>query len=79
MGPPGSLAGAVIAAVILTHRFTLKREKQASQAKMVRERYFIATELVFLLDRFAGQCTRWRGTAVYRKIDTGFSASFLLC
>lgn len=49
-------AGAAIAAVMLTHRFTLKREKQASEDKMRGERYFIATELVFLLERFAQQC-----------------------
>lgn len=49
-------AGAAIAAVMLTHRFTLKRERQASEDKMQRERYFIATELIFLLERFAQQC-----------------------
>lgn len=49
-------AGAAIAAVMLTHRFTLKREKQASEKKLNRERYFIATELVFLLERFAEEC-----------------------
>jgi len=46
-------AGAAIAAVMLTHRFTLKREKQASEDWLQRERYFIATELVFMLERFA--------------------------
>ncbi|KAF6660634.1 hypothetical protein HFD91_11520 [Enterobacteriaceae bacterium EKM102V] len=49
-------AGAAIAAVMLTHRFTLKRERQASEDRLQRERYFIATELVFLLERFAQQC-----------------------
>ncbi|QEW34562.1 hypothetical protein D0N50_22500 (plasmid) [Erwinia billingiae] len=49
-------AGAAIAGVMLTHRFTLKREKQASEDKMQRERYFIATELIFLLEQFAEGC-----------------------
>lgn len=49
-------AGAAIAAVMLTHRFTLKRERQASEDKLQRERYFIATELVFLLEQFAESC-----------------------
>jgi hypothetical protein len=49
-------AGAAIAAVMLTHRFTLKRERQASDDKLQRERYFIATELVFLLERFSQRC-----------------------
>lgn len=49
-------AGAAIAAVMLTHRFTLRREKLASEDKQRREQYFIATELVFLLERFAEGC-----------------------
>jgi hypothetical protein len=49
-------AGAAIAAVMLTNRFTLKRERQASEDKLQRERYFIATELVFLLELFAESC-----------------------
>lgn len=49
-------AGAAIAAVMLTHRFTLKREKQTSEDKMHRERYFIATELIFMLERFGEEC-----------------------
>lgn len=49
-------AGAAIVAVMLTHRFTLKREKQASEDKQKRERYFIATELVFMLEQFAENC-----------------------
>lgn len=51
-------AGAAIAAVMLTHRFTLKREKQASEEKLNRERYFIATELVFLLEQYAEESAR---------------------
>lgn len=49
-------AGAAIAAVMLTHRFTLKREKQASEKKLIQERLFIATELVFMLEQFAESC-----------------------
>lgn len=49
-------AGAAIAGVMLTHRFTLRREKLATENKQRRERYFIATELVFLLEQFAQQC-----------------------
>jgi membrane protein YdbS with pleckstrin-like domain len=40
-------AGAAIVAVMLTHKFTLRREKSASEEKQQRQRYFIATELVF--------------------------------
>ena len=32
-------AGAAIAAVMLTHRFTLQREKLASEDKQLKERY----------------------------------------
>ncbi|MEN4798093.1 MULTISPECIES: hypothetical protein [Pantoea] len=49
-------AGAAIAAVMLTHRFTLHREKLASEDRLQRERYFIANELVFLLEQFADNC-----------------------
>lgn len=49
-------AGAAIAAVMLTHRFTLRREKLASEDKQRRERYFIATELIFLLEQYAEGC-----------------------
>ncbi|WP_052127524.1 DUF3824 domain-containing protein [Enterobacter cancerogenus] len=49
-------AGAAIGAVMLTHKFTLRREKSASEEKQQRERYFIATELVFLLERFSEGC-----------------------
>ncbi|MDU7840791.1 MAG: hypothetical protein E7J63_21155 [Pantoea sp.] len=49
-------AGAAIVAVMLTHKFTLKREKSASEDKQKRERDFIATALVFLLEQFAESC-----------------------
>ena len=49
-------AGAAIVAVMLTHKFTLRRERAASEDRLQRERYFIATELVFLLERFSEGC-----------------------
>lgn len=51
-------AGAAIAAVMLTHRFTLKREKLASLDRLRREQHFIATELIFLLEQYAEGCAR---------------------
>lgn len=51
-------AGAAIAVVLLTHRFTLRREKLASENKQRIERYFIATELIFLLEQYAEGCAR---------------------
>ncbi|WP_210524030.1 hypothetical protein [Pantoea ananatis] len=49
-------AGAAIAAVILTHHFTLTREKNAAADKRQRELHFIATELIFMLEQFAEGC-----------------------
>lgn len=46
-------AGAAIAAVMLTHRFTLKREKLMAQNKQQQELHYLATELAFLLERYA--------------------------
>lgn len=40
----------------LSHIFITKREKRSSEEKRNRERYFIATEIVFLLERFAQAC-----------------------
>lgn len=40
----------------LSHIFITKREKRSSDEKLNRERYFIATEIVFLLERFAQAC-----------------------
>lgn len=51
-------AGAAIAAVMLTHRFTLRREKRAAEKKMRQARQFIAIELIFLLEEFAEGCAR---------------------
>lgn len=53
-------AGAGIAGALgsqwLSHIFITRREKRASEEKLNRERYFIATELVFLLEQFAEGC-----------------------
>lgn len=53
-------AGAGIAGALgsqwVLHIFITRREKRASEEKQVRERYFIASELVFLLERFAAAC-----------------------
>lgn len=46
-------AGAAIAAVMLTHRFTLQREKLAAQDKRHQELHYLTTELAFLLERYA--------------------------
>lgn len=51
-------AGAAIVAVILTHRYTLRREKQAAVQQLKRERLFISTELIFLLEQYAESCAR---------------------
>ena len=51
-------AGAAILAVILTHRYTLRREKQAAEQKRRQERLFIATELIFLLEQYAEDCAQ---------------------
>ncbi|TQI77333.1 hypothetical protein FHU10_5268 [Serratia fonticola] len=53
-----SSAGAALAGVCLAHHFTQKREERAAAAKQASERLFIATELVFLLEQFAGDCSR---------------------
>lgn len=53
----GLLTGGItLAGIWLTHRFTLHREKRASEDKVKRERLFIATELIFLLEEFAEKC-----------------------
>lgn len=51
-------AAAAILAVMLTHQFTLRREKLASEEQLSRERHFIATELIFMLEQFAQGCAR---------------------
>jgi len=47
-----------LAGIWLTHWFTLRRERAVAEDKLARERYFIATELIFELERFAEQCAR---------------------
>lgn len=60
-------ASAAIIAVMLTHRFTLHREKLAADKKIAREvevqnekderdRFFLSTELIFMLERFGEEC-----------------------
>lgn len=51
-------AGAAIVAVMLTHRYTHRREKQAAVQQLKREQLFIATELIFLLEQYAENCAR---------------------
>lgn len=53
-----SSAGAALGAVGLTHFFTRRREKAAAEDRLTRERLFIATELVFILERYAEGCAR---------------------
>lgn len=48
-----SSAGAALGGVYLAHYFTRLREERAAAVKLVSERLFIATELVFLLEQFA--------------------------
>lgn len=53
----GLLTGGIaLAGIWLTHRLTQEREKRALKEKLARERYFIATELVFLLEKFGEEC-----------------------
>lgn len=51
-----SSAGAALVGVALTHRFTRRREEATAARKRYDELYFISTELVFLLERFAQRC-----------------------
>lgn len=65
-------AGAAIAAVMLTHRFTLKREKAVAKDKQIRERYFIGTELVFMLERFSQRCAPAAYESGYYDHESGY-------
>lgn len=53
-------AGAGIAGALgsqwLSHIFITRRERRASEEKLIQERLFIATELVFMLEQFAESC-----------------------
>lgn len=59
-----TLAGAMVTGIIQysvnrqNHKITLKREEKASKDKLEKERYFLATELVVLLEQFAQDCAR---------------------
>ncbi|EMY3602069.1 hypothetical protein AAIP79_004443 [Klebsiella aerogenes] len=53
-----SSIGAALGGVSLTHHFTRRREKKAAAGRLESERLFIATELVFILEQFAGGCAR---------------------
>jgi len=59
-----TLAGGVIAGGVAlyvnhrSHKNALEREEKAAAEKLARERYFIATELVFMLETFAEGCAR---------------------
>ncbi len=53
----GVLTGGItLAGIWLTHRFTLRRERQASDNKLKQDRLFIATELITLLEQYAEDC-----------------------
>ena len=56
-----SSAGAALFGVGMTHHFTRRREKEAADRKRQEERRFIATELVFQLERYASAwlMVRW--------------------
>lgn len=55
----GLLTGGItLTGIWLTHHFTLKRERQASGDKLKKELHYIATELVFMLERYADGCAR---------------------
>lgn len=54
--------GAALGGVSLTHHYSRRREVRAAADKAAAERLYIATELVFLLERYASSWTylRWR-------------------
>ena len=51
-----SSIGAALGGVHLTHHYARSREEKAAAAKREAELYFISTELVFRLERFAQEC-----------------------
>lgn len=58
----GLLTGGItLTGIWLTHRFTLHRERQASDDKLKQERLFIATELIFVLEKHAEGCAQVAG------------------
>lgn len=50
--------GIALMGIYLAHRFTLVREQLAVQEKREAERYFIATELIFLLEQYVEECVQ---------------------
>ena len=53
----GLLTGGItLTGIWLTHFFTQRREKLTSEDKLKREQHFIATELIFTLEKFAEKC-----------------------
>lgn len=71
-------AGAALGGVCLTHYFARKREERAATAKLESERLYIATELVFLLERFAQLCAPAATAIVEYDQDGKGEADFLL-
>lgn len=57
IGAAAGFAGA-LGSQWLSHHFATSRERRASEDRLTRERYFIATGLVFLLERYAEGCAR---------------------
>ncbi|KMK82599.1 hypothetical protein [Pectobacterium brasiliense] len=53
-----SSIGAALGGVSLADHFTRKREEAVATQKREEERLFIATELVFILERFAEACSQ---------------------
>ncbi|HFQ9141841.1 TPA: hypothetical protein ACHTOV_004330 [Enterobacter cancerogenus] len=54
----GLLTGGItLTGIWLTHLLTKRREQLKSEDKLIKERVFIATELVFILEKFAETCT----------------------
>lgn len=51
-----SSIGAALGGVCLAHHYTRSREEKAASARREAELYFISTELVFRLERFAQEC-----------------------
>lgn len=73
-----SSIGAAMGAVVLTHHFTHKREERAAAAKRDSERLYIATELVFLLERFAQHCASAATATIEYDQDGKGEAEFCL-
>lgn len=70
--------GAALGGVCLTHHFTRRREERSAAAEQDSERLFIATELVFLLERFAQRCAPAATATVEYNQDGRGEAEFLL-